>query len=93
MNKGEYSYGILDNELRNEWSLNLVGGVDKTYYPTANFFSWGDLQSERRNYLFVSTTDLYNGHHDCYESQYTINFRFNLSFFLGIKANIGLGYK
>ena len=93
MNKGEYSYGILDNEYRTEWSANLIFGKDQTYYPTSSFLSWGDMKSEKMNYMFYSTTNLYNGHHDCYESQYTMDFGFNIALFLGIQANIRFGYK
>jgi len=93
MNKGEYSYGILDNELRNEWSLNLFGGVDKTYDPTSGFFSWGDIQSKSYNLLFYSDTYLYDHNQNCYETQHTIDFGFNFALGLGINANIKFGYK
>ncbi|MEI6556012.1 MAG: hypothetical protein WCL70_10500 [Paludibacter sp.] len=93
MNKGEYSNGILENKYRNEWSGNMGVGYDKTYYSTTDFSSWGDMKSEKINCLFFGTTNLYNGHHDIYESQYTMDFGFNIAIFLGIQANIRFGYK
>jgi RHS repeat-associated protein len=91
--KASYSSDYIKDMYRTSWSAGLGVGMGRTYYPTKNFFEWGDMESEKIYWGVVNVTKLFDYKPNCYERQFTSDWGGDFSFLVGVHINLRFGYK